>query len=370
MDSLEKMKSSTIQSFNNIKENPYAFYGLIVVGLILLIVIIVNQYRKIVAKEKAEPIFIRSIKNAYQRPVEVQGKEIVPPLSGTSFTYSTWLFINDFNRKKKDLKHVFHKGDMNMNTMTPGVFISPEINSLAIVFDTENRIKSTVNTTKHLDKIVKDIKKDVEAVFPMDDACGCEELLRVDPQYKMASHAKDEDGNGTCYLYGKKKETESQKAAISWIKTQKNTHTMNPYENPSILYDDKSCMVVENVPLQRWFHVVIVVNSSNAEVYIDGKLYKTLILQSPVKLNTLPLFSGLSDGFDGMINELRYFPYPLRYNDVYNMYNRGPTPFYFTNMFSFTKKSELYNKLSSSIGDVFEDAGNIITNLSEDIFGR
>lgn len=369
MDSLQRVKSATVQSFNNIKENKYAYYGLIFIGIILLILIIVRQYKKIVEKEKAEPIFIRSIKNAYARPIEVQGKEIVAPKSGSSFTYSTWLFINDFNKKKKDLKHVFHKGDMDMNTMTPGVFISPEINSLAVVFDTVNRIKETVSTKKYPDKVVKDIKTDVQAVFPMDNACGCEELLKVNPEYKMASYDKDEADEGTCYLFGKKKDSVNKKGGISWIKTQSNVHTMNPYDNPNILYDDKSCIVVENVPLQRWFHVVIVVNTSSVEVYIDGKLHKTLILLSPVKLNTLPLFSGLNDGFDGMINELRYFPYPLRYNEVYAMYNRGPAPFYFMNMFPFLRRSELYSKLSTSISNVLEDSGNIITNLSEDIFG-
>jgi hypothetical protein len=369
MDSLERAKAATMKSFNDIKENTYAYYGLILIGIVIFITLIVKQYRKIVAREKAEPIFIRSIKNAYARPIEVSGKEISAPNLGSAFTYSTWLFINDFNKKKRDLKHVFHKGDEGMNTMTPGVFISPEINSLAIVFDTENRVKNTVSTTKYPKKLVKDVKTDVQGVFPMDNPCGCEELLKVNPEYKMASFDKDEDGNGTCYLFDKKKDSVNSQTSISWIKTKSNTHTMNPFENPSILFDDKSCIVIENIPLQRWFHVVIVINQSSVEVYIDGKLHKTLILHSPVKINTLPLFSGLYDGFDGMINELRYFPYSLKYNEVYNMYNRGPTPFYFMNMIPFFKRSELYGKLKSSIDNVLEDAGEIITNLSEDIYG-
>jgi len=95
-------------------------------------------------------------------------------------------------------------------------------------------------------------------------------------------------------------------------------------------------------------------------------------LQSPVKLNSSALYSGLNDGYDGMINELRYFPYALRYIDVYTMYTRGPTPFYF--MYMFRGKTELYEKnlkgLVDSAKEVAGDAGDILNNLSEDIFGE
>ena len=34
--------------------------------------------------------------------------------------------------------------------------------------------------------------------------------------------------------------------------------------------------VVENIPLKRWFHLVIVTFDRNFDVYIDGKLYRSL----------------------------------------------------------------------------------------------
>jgi hypothetical protein len=206
----------------------------------------------------------------------------------------------------------------------------------------------------------------------MDNACGFEEILKIESDYKMASFVKDEQGNGSCYLYNKERETVANDRAVSWTKLSGNVLTMNPYENSNILLDDNSCVIVENIPLQRWFHLVVVVNTSSVEVYVDGKLYKTLVLQSPVKLNSGGLYSGLNDGYDGMINELRYFPHALRYIDVYNMYTRGPTPFYF--MYMFRGKTELYEKhlkdLQNSLKDIADDAGGMFSNLSEDIFGE
>jgi hypothetical protein len=369
---LGNLQANALQSINTIKENPVAYYGLIIIVIVAIIVLLVRQYKKIVAQEKAEPIFIRNIKNAYMKPIQVPDTEIQTPLNGSSFTFSTWLYVNDFNKKKKDLKHVFHKGDLNMNTMAPGVFIAPDINSIAILVDTQNRVKSTVSTKKKLNSMADKAKEDVQGIFPMDNACGCEEILKIESDYKMASFVKDEQGNGSCYLYNKERETVANDRAVSWTKLSGNVLTMNPYENSNILLDDNSCVIVENIPLQRWFHLVVVVNTSSVEVYVDGKLYKTLVLQSPVKLNSGGLYSGLNDGYDGMINELRYFPHALRYIDVYNMYTRGPTPFYF--MYMFRGKTELYEKhlkdLQNSLKDIADDAGGMFSNLSEDIFGE
>ena len=371
MDQLGNLKASAVQSFNTVKENPVAYYSLILVIIIVIIVFLYRQYKKIVAREKAEPIFVRNIKNA-SLPLYAPDSELQVPGNGSSFTFSSWLFINDFNKKKKDLKHVFHKGDINMNTMAPGVFISSDINSIAILVDTQNRIKSTVTTKKHLDTIVSKPKEDVAAVFSMDNACGCEDILKNESDYKMASFERDELGTGSCYLYKTERDTVKSGNAVTWKKTGGNNLTMNPYENGNILMDDNSCVVVENVPLQRWFHLVVVINTSSVEVYVDGKLYKTLVLQSPVKLSPGGLYSGLNDGYDGMINELRYFPHALRYIDVYNMYSRGPTPFYF--MYMFRGKTELYEKhlkdLQDTLKDIADDAGGIISNLSEDLYGE
>lgn len=368
---LGSLQANVAERFTSLKENKTAYYSLIVIIIILVIMFLRNTYKKIVAKEKAEPIFIRNVKSAMNKPIEVPDTEIQPPSNGVSFTYSVWMYIDDFNKKKNEVKHVFHKGDLQMNTMAPGVFILPNLNSLAIVMDTVNRVKSSVVTKKSNGKTPDNFKDDVAGLYEMDSACACEEIFKVEKDYKMASYVRDSMGNGKCYLFNKEKPLVDNKDGVSWTKTGGNSFTMSPYENPSILQDDNSTVIVENVPLQRWFHLVIVVNNLSVEVYVDGKLYKTLILQSNIKRSGGSLYSGLSGGYDGMINELRYFPYPLRYIDVYNMYARGPTPFYF--MYMFRGKSELYEKhlagLKKSLDQVMEDTSDIFTGLSEDIFG-
>ena len=140
---------------------------------------------------------------------------------------------------------------------------------------------------------------------------------------------------------------------------------MDPSVNKQIVLDEQSCIIVENIPLQRWFHVVVVFNETTVEVYIDGKLYKTVILKSYVKTNSFPLHINLDGGYDGLINELRYYPYPLKYMDVYNIYARGPTPFYF--MYLFKGKLELYEeKFNKSKIALIQGTNNLADSIFDD----
>ena len=73
---LGNLQANALQSLNTIKENPAAYYTLIAIFIIAIIALIVRQYKKIVAREKAEPIFIRNIKNAYLKPISIPDTEL------------------------------------------------------------------------------------------------------------------------------------------------------------------------------------------------------------------------------------------------------------------------------------------------------
>ena len=78
---------------------------------------------------------------------------------GMEFTWSTWLYLNDFGTEEGKYQHVFSKGDGNFNTTTnlstvnngPGLYINPTKNSLHIKMDTVSR--SDDNTTIDIDNI-------------------------------------------------------------------------------------------------------------------------------------------------------------------------------------------------------------------------
>jgi hypothetical protein len=66
---------------------------------------------------------------------------------GLEFTWSVWIYVNDFAYKENEYKHIFHKGNDGINMTTdprgmnypnngPGLYISPHTNNLVVVMST------------------------------------------------------------------------------------------------------------------------------------------------------------------------------------------------------------------------------------------
>ena len=75
--------------------------------------------------------------------------------NGLGFTWSVWIYIDDMTYKENEYKHIFHKGNDNINTKTapygmnfpnnaPGLYIAPSTNDLVVVMNTFNEINEQV----------------------------------------------------------------------------------------------------------------------------------------------------------------------------------------------------------------------------------
>jgi len=74
---------------------------------------------------------------------------------GLEFTWSVWMFVDDFTYKQNEYKHVFHKGNDNINLSGdsiglnypnngPGLYITPHTNNLVVIMNTFDKIKEEV----------------------------------------------------------------------------------------------------------------------------------------------------------------------------------------------------------------------------------
>ena len=74
---------------------------------------------------------------------------------GIEFTWSTWIFIDDLTYKQGQYKHIFHKGNDNINLSTapkglnfpnnaPGLYIGPNSNTILIVLNTFTNISEEI----------------------------------------------------------------------------------------------------------------------------------------------------------------------------------------------------------------------------------
>lgn len=74
---------------------------------------------------------------------------------GLEFTWSVWMFVDDFTYKQNEYKHVFHKGNDNINLTkqpiglnypnnAPGLYIAPYTNNLIVIMNTFDKINEEI----------------------------------------------------------------------------------------------------------------------------------------------------------------------------------------------------------------------------------
>lgn len=79
----------------------------------------------------------------------------VNDVEGMEFTWSVWIYVDDFTYKQNEYKHVFHKGNDDINVTTPpigqnfpnnapGLYITPTTNNLVIIMNTFDNINEEV----------------------------------------------------------------------------------------------------------------------------------------------------------------------------------------------------------------------------------
>ena len=89
---------------------------------------------------------------------------------------------------------------------------------------------------------------------------------------------------------------------------------------------NESCDI-KNVPLNKWVHVVYVLNNRTVDIYIDGKLERSCVLQGLPKIGNkiqLNFALGKEPGFYGKIGRSQYFARAIEPNEVSGIYAKGP----------------------------------------------
>ena len=161
-------KTSTIDSFIKVSKDFVDSTSIIAkFGFLLLIIIIFVSLLRIgtsilvwFLSPSKDPILIKGLNNAKQKikiPQDPSLHNSIPVLrsvnekQGMEFTWSIWMYIDDFNYNKEQYKHVFHKGNDNFDEMgkihpvnAPGLYITPHVNNLEIVMNTFDKINDNI----------------------------------------------------------------------------------------------------------------------------------------------------------------------------------------------------------------------------------
>ena len=131
---------------------------LLAVVATLVIIGVFNMLRSIVQRllqyNRGTPYIIKTTKDARHEMKVSQDPRVdsAIPLQrslnegGMEFSYMMWIFIEDYDYKKGEWKHVFHKGNVEAHpNRAPGVWLHPNDNKLRVYMNTFDQISNFVD---------------------------------------------------------------------------------------------------------------------------------------------------------------------------------------------------------------------------------
>ena len=223
----------------------------------------------------ADPTFTRFLAGEAdaRQPVVVNGN--VPAIyTGGDFTLSFWVYIDDWNYKAADDKFLFA-----ISPVTLGPTSRSPLVGVLTAMKNNMRISAATVQARH------------GGSSPSGGAAG--------PDITRESNLQN--------LLTRKTSFEMFQSTVG----------------PS---DSNDCSVTE-VPLQRWVCVTIVSSGRVLDVYIDGKLQRSCVLDNVVHVprGQLKLRLGENGGFGGRYSSVQMWSQQLTPDVIYGIYQMGPT---------------------------------------------
>lgn len=94
--------------------------------------------------------------------------------------------------------------------------------------------------------------------------------------------------------------------------------------NNQINNDILNFVDIDNIPIQKWVHVVIRLKNNILDIYINGVITSRTKLTSVFKQNFSDIFIGYNNGFSGNLSNLRYYDRAVEIFEINDILNAGP----------------------------------------------
>lgn len=85
---------------------------------------------------------------------------------------------------------------------------------------------------------------------------------------------------------------------------------------------------IHQIDSQRWVQFAVAVNNNTVDIYIDGKLARSCIINGSYKVDSAGYEARILDngGFGGFISNVNMYNYALTPDMIYHQYMQGPMP--------------------------------------------
>lgn len=155
-----KTKDFFKNTFNKVNGNnsPFGIFLKFIIA-IFLIIFLIGVIKKILNGyndyKGSSPWILKGTKDAKKRMIILQdpSKESATTINrskneekGLEFSYTFWMYINDWSYRHGQWKHVMHKGnDKAWPLRAPGIWIHPKENTLRVYMNTFNKIDEFID---------------------------------------------------------------------------------------------------------------------------------------------------------------------------------------------------------------------------------
>ena len=108
-----------------------------------------------------------------------------------------------------------------------------------------------------------------------------------------------------------------------WLHPRDNTMRfyMNTFDSVAGNFID-----IENIPINKWFHVVFSVNQLTMDIYFNGNMRKSFKFTSLPRQNYGNVYVMSFRGFDGYLSRAVYYNYTIPYSEIEKLIEMGPGP--------------------------------------------
>jgi len=88
--------------------------------------------------------------------------------------------------------------------------------------------------------------------------------------------------------------------------------------------DPNTTIDIDNIPIQKWFHVALRLQNTVLDVYVNGVVVNRLLLNNTPKQNYGNVYVCQNGGFSGKLSNLRYYSRALNVFEINNIVSSGP----------------------------------------------
>lgn len=256
--------------------------GLLMLGVLLIAAIYAIYTYLYTAALPTYTLLLAGEANA-RNPVKLTTDSVPRIATGTDFTLSLWFYIDDYNYRATQTKFLFAlgpsllgsaQGDSAQNVLVAA--LSPTTNDLMIRANAKPKTV-TSPTPSELPATAGSSAPDITS----------ESVLRS---------------------------LMNQQTSMSMFQSTAGVDSLSPCD-------------IREVPLQRWVNLTVSVSGRVMDVYLDGKLTRSCVLDSVVSVPThgkLTLRLGDYGGFGGRVSYVQMWASQLTPATIYGIYQAGP----------------------------------------------